>query len=320
MDERILRGESVPSFETVRLHKGGHPVPVSLTLSAVRIGGQIVAKSAIYRNITRQKEAEAQLRRAQETAEYHLARMNLQIKRMPLAYLFSGPDFRYTGWNPAAEHMFGFSEAEVLGRHPFEVVVPPQSQALVESLFDRLAAGDMNAHGVCDNVTRDGRTITCEWYNTPLMDQGGTFMGLLSLAEDITQHSQLEEQFRQAQKMEAVGQLAGGVAHDFNNLLTVINGYSEMLLQGLPLPATRVVRFLNEIRRPGSAPATLTRQLLAFSRKQMVAPKVLDLNAVVADMEKMLRRLIGEDIDLATSLTTGLGRVRADPGRSNRCS
>ena len=114
--------------------------------------------------------------------------------------------------------------------------------------------------------------------------------------------------------MEAFGQLAGGVAHDFNNLLCIINGYSDLLIQGLP-PDDPSARFLHEIRNAGERSALLTRQLLAFSRKQIVAPKVLDLNAVVADTEKMLRRIIGEDVRLVTSLAAGLGSVRADEGQ-----
>lgn len=115
-----------------------------------------------------------------------LTRLNLQIERMPLAYLLSGPDFRYTHWNPAAERMFGYTEDEVLGQHPYILIVPPQSKAFVADIFARLATGDMNAHGTSENITKDGRIITCEWHNTPLLDPDGTFQGILSVAQDIT--------------------------------------------------------------------------------------------------------------------------------------
>src|SRR5260370_22619514 len=122
-----------------------------------------------------------------------------------------------------------------------------------------------------------------------------------------------EEQYRQAQKMEAVGRLAGGVAHDFNNLLTVIHGYSEMLLAGLPAIDPRHLH-AQEIRKAAERAADLTRQLLAFSRKAVIAPRVLNLNVLVRDMEGMLRRLLGADIDLATVTATDLGAVKADRG------
>jgi PAS domain S-box-containing protein len=123
-----------------------------------------------------------------------------------------------------------------------------------------------------------------------------------------------EEQLRQSQKMEAVGQLAGGIAHDFNNLLTAINGYSEMTLRGLQ-PESPVRKNVEEIKKAGDRGASLTRQLLAFSRKQVLQTKVLDINSVVSEMDKLLRRLIGENIDLLTLLTPDLGRVRADPSQ-----
>src|SRR5690606_24752940 len=131
---------------------------------------------------------------------------------------------------------------------------------------------------------------------------------------DVTGLKRLEKQYHQAQKLEAIGQLAAGVAHDFNNLLTVINGYGDLLLQRLPAgdPGRGL---LGEICKAGERAASLTRQLLAFSRQQVVAPRVLDLNAVVADTEKMLRRLIGEDVQLITTLSPDLGAVRIDPGQ-----
>jgi PAS domain S-box-containing protein len=131
---------------------------------------------------------------------------------------------------------------------------------------------------------------------------------------DITERKRLEEQLRQSVKMEAVGRLAGGVAHDFNNLLTAMLGYSDLVLEGLP-PNSQLSRYAAEVKKAGQRASSLTRQLLAFSRQQVLAPQVLNLNAVVADVQKMLRRLIGEDIDLAISLDPQLGDVKADPGQ-----
>jgi two-component system cell cycle sensor histidine kinase/response regulator CckA len=130
----------------------------------------------------------------------------------------------------------------------------------------------------------------------------------------VTDRRRLEEQLHQASKMEAVGQLAGGVAHDFNNLLTVITGYGALVADALP-PGDPVRELVGEMVRAGERAAGLTRQLLAFSRKQVLSPRVVDLNAVVADTERMLRRLIGADVDLAARLQPNLGRVRADPGQ-----
>ena len=148
----------------------------------------------------------------------------------------------------------------------------------------------------------------------PIRDKAGRLTHYVGVAQDVTERKRLENQLRQSQKMEAMGRLAGGVAHDFNNLLTIINGYSDLALEGLssndPLRG-----YLAEIRKAGDRATSLTRQMLAFSRQQVLAPRVLNLNALVADMENMLRRLIGEDIHLATLQDAGLGLVKADPGQ-----
>jgi two-component system, cell cycle sensor histidine kinase and response regulator CckA len=133
-------------------------------------------------------------------------------------------------------------------------------------------------------------------------------------SRDVTLQKQLESQLHQAQKMEAIGRLAGGVAHDFNNLLSVISGHGELLERGLPLDGP-LRESVVEIRRAAGRAAAVTRQLLAFSRRQVMEPKIFDLNVVVADAERMLRRLIGEDVGLATTLQSHLSPVRADPGQ-----
>jgi PAS domain S-box-containing protein len=162
-------------------------------------------------------------------------------------------------------------------------------------------------------IHRNGTLIWIEQRNVLVRDQTGRVVAVEGIARDITERKQLEEQLRQAQKMEAVGRLAGGVAHDFNNLLTAIIGYSDIVLKALgdsdPLRPD-----VSEIKLAGERASRLTSQLLAFSRKQILQPKVLDLNESVTDMGKILRRLIGEDIDLVTSPDQALGRVKADPG------
>ena len=148
----------------------------------------------------------------------------------------------------------------------------------------------------------------------PIRGAGGEKLGAVVVMRDVTERQRLEAQVRQVQKMEAVGRLAGGVAHDFNNLTQVITGYGELLLDRLPeVDPTR--ELVGEMKKAGERAAALTRQLLAFSRQQVIAPRVLDLNAVVADVEKMLLRLVGEDVALTTALDPLLGRVRADPGQ-----
>jgi len=256
----------------------------------------------------------AQLRLAAERDEL-LQRLTLHIERMPLAYILLDAQMQITDWNPAAERIFGFSREEaILMAPPFEKLVPPHAQAETARIVGRMLSGDPTAHAVHDNLTKSGRTITCEWFNTPLMAADGSFSGLLCLVQDVSDRRRLEEQIRQAQKMEAVGRLAGGMAHDFNNLLTVISGYTDMALSSLRADdPTREI--LEEVQKAGNRAAALTRQLLAFSRKQVLMPVVLDLNELVRELEKMLVRLIGEDIDLAIRPAPKLWPVRVDAGQ-----
>jgi two-component system, cell cycle sensor histidine kinase and response regulator CckA len=162
-------------------------------------------------------------------------------------------------------------------------------------------------------MAADGRAV---WLHdrVHVVVEGGSVTALRGVMVDVTEQKVLEEQFRQAQKMDAIGRLAGGVAHDFNNLLTVINGCCDLVLLGLA-PPDQTASLLGEIRKAGERAAGLTRQLLAFSRKQVLEPRLLDLNALVVESEKLLGRLIGEDVRLTTALAPDLGRVKADRGQ-----
>jgi PAS domain S-box-containing protein len=223
-----------------------------------------------------------------------------------------GADFNTTFVNRKLAEMLGYAVEEMLGR--------PVSQFLAEDERAGAAGGERPGRlGGADQVEtqlrrKDGSTLWAIVSSSPFFDDDGGYSGALAMVTDVTRWKRLEEQYRQAQKMEAVGRLAGGVAHDFNNLLTVINGYSELLLEAHG-PGDPSRELIEGLRAAGDRAAALTRQLLAFSRHQLVAPQTLDLNAAVADTEKLLRRLIGEDIELACRLDPGLGRVRADPAQ-----
>jgi PAS domain S-box-containing protein len=176
-----------------------------------------------------------------------------------------------------------------------------------------LTRGDTSERELIDIETFDGTRKTIHNSAVPIREADGAIAGAVFINEDVTESLHLEEHYRQAQKMEAIGRLAGGIAHDFNNLLTIINGCAELLLTHVPA-GDQSRQLLTEIIDASERSAGLTRQLLAFGRRQVLAPRVLDLNEVVANAEKILCRVIGEDIHLVTTLATGLEAVRADPG------
>jgi signal transduction histidine kinase/ActR/RegA family two-component response regulator len=184
----------------------------------------------------------------------------------------------------------------------------------MRGVFLELLEREFHPHYQNPIITKAGAERMIAWHNTVLRDEGGRPTGTLSIGEDVTEHLRLEEQYRQAQKMEAVGRLAGGIAHDFNNLLTAILGFSELTMARLAKDdPTRGE--LQEVLKAGHRAAALTRQMLAFSRRQVMQPRLIDLNERVTDLLKMLKRLIGEDVELVPRLAPGLGLVMADPGQ-----
>jgi len=211
------------------------------------------------------------------------------------------------------ERMTGYRSDEVVGRNCRFLQGGDTDRETVRELRSAIAA-ERSCSVEILNYRKDGKPFWNQLTITPVLGAAGQLTHYVGVQTDVTGRRRLEEQYRQAQKMEAVGRLAGGVAHDFNNLLTVITGYSELLL-ALPEVADEVRSSIMEIREAGGKAAALTRQLLGFSRQSLLQPKVLDLNAVITDTGRMLRRLIGEDILFTTVLDPRLSRVKVDPGQ-----
>jgi len=232
-------------------------------------------------------------------------------------------DGRFLRVNRSLGDMLGYTVAELLGKS-FQTVVHPDDLQGSQRLLETLMGGARPAQLEKRFVHKRGGTVWTYWSVSLLRDQQGGPLYFLSQIHDLSERKRTEEALRQseellhkAQKMEAVGRLAGGVAHDFNNILTVISGYATMLSKKLEGDPT-LRREADEIQASAERAATLTRQLLALSRKQLLNPKVLDLNTVVSGIEKMLRRLIGEDVELRIQLDETIGLVKVDPARSSK--
>jgi PAS domain S-box-containing protein len=285
-------------------HRDGTSVPLEVSLSPQRgPHGPLVAGA--IRDLTERHRAQEALRlrdRALEAVGQGLFITDASQPAGPLVYV-----------NPAFERLTGYPRPEALGR-PWT--------------FLHRAADDSDALGEAGAAMAEGRSCLVEfraarkdgvafWATlslAPVRDAGGRVAHFVGVLTDVSDQRRLEEQLRQAQKMEAVGRLAGGIAHDFNNLLTVINGFSSLLLQDLgPQDLRRGA--LEGIGKAGERAAELTRQLLAFSRKQVLAPQVINLNTLVADMEQLLRRALDEGVALVTDFAADLWPVKVDRGQ-----
>jgi PAS domain S-box-containing protein len=228
-------------------------------------------------------------------------------------------DGTVTSWNAAAEKLFGYSAAEAVGM-PIGLVIPPDRLAEERGLLRLVAAGERVERHETIRRRKDGTEVAVSLSLAPILNGSGRVVAASKSVRDLTQQRKAdaalrstEDQLRQAQKMEAIGRLAGGIAHDFNNILSVILSYSEMGLADLD-PTDAMREELGEIYKAALRAAELTRQLLLFSRQQVVAPKVLDLNQVLLGMDRLLKRIVGEDVDLLSVPAPGLGKVFVDPG------
>jgi PAS domain S-box-containing protein len=260
----------------------------------------------VFTNALQRQKSEEELRESE-------SRFRTIFEEAPLGVAYVNMELRIVKANKAFREMMGYPEEELSKLAVFDITHPDdisRDASLARQLFN----GEIPSYQLEKRfIKKGGAALWGLMTATLVRSKDGEVYGL-GMVEDLTERKEVEDQLRQSQKMEAIGRLAGGVAHDFNNLLTAINGYSDLSIALLgtndPIRAN-----LEEIKKAGERAASLTHQLLAFSRKQLLQPEVLDLNLVIDDLNKMLRRLIGEDIELVTLLDPKLGKVMADRGQ-----
>jgi two-component system, cell cycle sensor histidine kinase and response regulator CckA len=290
-------------FETRNCRKDGSTFSSEVSVRKLEVGKQSYCQ-AIIRDVTERKKAESALRESSE-------RFRAIYENAGIGIALVDCDGHPVKCNPAFEKMIGY-KSEELKVKSFTEITHPEDRALDWGLYGELLANKREKYTIEKRyVRRNGEIMWGLLTVTLLSKVPGEPECAIGMVEDITERKELEEQFRQSQKLEGIGKLAGGVAHDFNNLLTVINGYCEVV-QGRLKKEDQNYRNVGEIRRAGERATSLTQQLLAFSRRQVSQPRALHLNALVAESEKLFGRLVGDDIVVEMQLKAKPDRVMAD--------
>jgi PAS domain S-box-containing protein len=281
--------------------------------------GQPLFWLGVVRDVTDRKLAEEALRVSGEhyrllfeSARASGERLRGLIDAAPLAIMTWDREGRVLSWNPACERIFGWTEAEAIGR--FMPHVPEEARDEMKVYIERGFRGETWSGIEMPRSRKDGTLIDCSSSSAAIRDADGEVVAVMSILEDVSERRRLERQLTQAEKMEAMGRLAGGVAHDFNNMLTAIEGYASLGLMAPELDPD-VRRSFVEILRAARSSADLTRQLLTFTRRQISQPSVLDLNGIVRGAEAMLERVMGDDVAVRLVLDPSVGHVRADPSQ-----
>ncbi len=293
-----------PSGTLYGLRANGQLFPLEAAISQVDVVGERLF-AVILRDVTVRKQAEEELREKEERFCSMYEHAAVGIEQVAV-------DGRFLMTNPALCRMLGYSETELLGK-TFEEITHPEDRAREAALLEPVLSGDCNSYDMEKRyLNRDGATVWVSVTSSSVRDISGKLLYRISIVQNISDRKRTENQMQQAQKMEAIGRLAGGLAHDFNTLLSVILGYSELALAELQENDPSRAR-VEQIEKSANSGALLTKQLLAFSRNQSIVRHVVDLTEVVTSLEPMLRRLLSEDIEIAVRCSPEICPVKADP-------
>ena len=300
--------------------RNGSEFPVEISLSPVATEDGMLVLSAI-RDISDRKRMAEELRRASEElhrrtveqlGEYR-ARLASIIDSSEDAILSKDLNGVITSWNRGAEHIYGYTSEDAIGKH-ISLLTPSDHRDEISEILGKIARGETIEHHESVRVTKDGRQLNVSISVSPLRDAADAIVGASVISRDITAQKRTENQLRQAQKMEAIGRLAGGVAHDFNNILGIINACTEFLRDRID-PAAEPSLYVENIRKASERGRSLTKQLLAFSRTSAIQPLILDLNERLRDITKLLRPLLGDDVEILVVPRSASAVVEADPGQ-----
>jgi PAS domain S-box-containing protein len=298
--------------------RDGSEFPVEISLSPVTTGDGMIVLSAI-RDISDRKRIEEDLRRVNEELDRRKSRelrdsqnrLALIVDSSQDAIIGKNLDGIVTHWNKGAEHIYGYTAQEMIGR-PLSVLAPKEKSDEIPGILRKIRAGERVEYFESVRVTKDGRSLNVSISVSPIHDAEGQVVGASTIARNITGQKKIEDQLRQSQKMEAVGRLAGGVAHDFNNLLGIVTACSELLRSRVDANG---LEYVDNIREAAKRGASLTRQLLAFSRRQPVQNQLLDVNERLKEVSKLLRPLMGDDVEIVLLPRSSSAIVEADPGQ-----
>jgi PAS domain S-box-containing protein len=309
--------------------RNGSEFPVEISLSPVFTDKGTFVLSAI-RDISDRKRIAEELRRANEelhrrTAEQlgeYRSRLALIIDSSDDAIIAKDLDGTITSWNKGAERIYGYTRDEIVGKN-ISVLAPSDRQDEIPEILRRIAQGERIEHFESARVTKDGRHLDVSISVSPLCDTKGGIVGASVIARDITAQKKAEGQLHQAQKMEAIGRLAGGVAHDFNNILGIISACAEFLRDRIDIndadnnkaASSGPLQYVDNIKKATERGSALTRQLLTFSRSSAIQPRILDLNERLRDVSKLLRPLMGDDVEILIVSKSPAAVVEADPGQ-----
>src|ERR1700680_931741 len=300
--------------------RNGTEFPVEISLSPVSTESGAFVLSAI-RDISDRKRIAEELRKANEELHRRTAEQLGEYRSKLASIIDSSEDAILskdlngiiTSWNRGAEHIYGYTHKKGGGRH-ISLLTPGDRPDEIAEILKKIAKGESIEHYESVRVTKDGRQLNVSISISPLRGATGEIVGASVIARDITAQKRAEGQLRQAQKMEAVGRLAGGVAHDFNNVLAIINACREFLRDRIPTTSDSSL-YVDNIKKATERGAMLTKQLLAFSRTSAIQPRVLDLNERLKDISKLLRPLMGEDVEILVVSKSPSAVVEADPGQ-----
>jgi two-component system, cell cycle sensor histidine kinase and response regulator CckA len=306
-EKSVNRGENWRGEIRIRTRGGDERIMLATDRTGVRPDGSIGGRIATGIDVTELRRAE----RARESAMKQVEFQAHLLGAVGQAVIATDAQGRVTYWNRAAEELYGWSADEAMGQLISDLTPAETSREQAESILRALQEG-ATWSGDFEVRRKSGEKFIASVMDAPLLDERGKLIGMIGISHDVTESRQLADQLRQAQKMEAIGRLAGGVAHDFNNLLTAIKGHAGLLLEELD-PASEAADDARHILSSADRAATLTRQLLAFSRKQVLESRKIDLSAAVTDLEPMLQRLIPERIELSIENRAPDPIVYADP-------